>query len=131
MSDEDEAARHPWKTTTTMWLVGFLFFGAYSYLRWDHRDVFVSVLIGTGFGLLLALFTIGRIGHLRGWPDWIGGRDGDSTRTPIGLAVLWPGVGLGILIWGATSASLPLALVGVPLIALGGVWYLIKRSVGR
>jgi hypothetical protein len=131
MSDENEAARHPWKATTTMWVIGSLFFGIYSYFRWDHRNMLVSALIGSCFGLLLAALAIGRIGQIRGWPAWIGGREGDSLRTPVGLAVLWPGIGLGIVIWGATSGSLPLALAGLPLIALGAAWYLIKHSVGR
>jgi hypothetical protein len=129
MSDEDEAARHPWKTMLTMFAIGWLFATPYSYYRWDHRSIVVSVIVGCGFGLLLASFAIAWVGQLRGWPVWISGRPGQIPRPPLDLAVLWAGAGLGIVIWGATTGSLPLALVGLPLIALGLFWHLIKRSL--
>jgi hypothetical protein len=89
----------------------------------------VAALVGAGLGLVVATMTIGQLGLLRGWPTWISGRPGQALRPPIGLTVLWPSVGLGIVLWGVTRGSLQLALVGLPLIALGGFWYLIKRNM--
>ena len=131
LTDWDEPARHPLKTTATALLVVSLFVGPYSYFRWDHRNLAVSALIGVGFGLIVASLCLFGIGQRRGWPAWVSGPPGSVPRPPVDLSVLWTGAGIGIVIWGATKGSLQLALAGLPLIALGLFWHLIKRSVLR
>lgn len=93
------------------------------------RNLLVSALIGVALGLVVVVLVLGGIGQLRGWPGWVSGRPGQVLRPPIGLAVLWAGAGLGVLVWGATRGSFQLVLVGLPLIALAFSWYLIKRSL--
>jgi hypothetical protein len=129
MSDEDEAALHPWKATSIAFSIVWLTVTAYTYFRVDHHNPVVSGLIGACFGLLVALGILWQIGQLRRWPAWINGRQGQVLRSPLSLTALWPGVGLGIVLWGLASGRFQLALVGLPLIALGCVWYFIKRSV--
>jgi hypothetical protein len=129
MSDEDEVARHPWKATATAFLFVWLAVTPYAYFRADHRNLLVSALIGVALGLVVVVLVLGGIGQLRGWPGWVSGRPGQVLRPPIGLAVLWAGAGLGVLVWGATRGSFQLVLVGLPLIALAFFWYLIKRSL--
>jgi hypothetical protein len=114
-----------------MFLLAWLFFAPYSYFRWDHRNLAVSALLGAGFGLIVASLCLFGIGQRRGWPAWVSGPPESVPRLPIDLSVLWTGAGLGIVIWGATRGSLQLALVGLPLIALGLFWRLIKSSLMR
>ena len=129
MSDEDEAARHPWKATGTAFLFVWLAVTPYAYFRADHHNLLVSALIGVAIGLVVVLLILGFIGQLRGWPRWVSGRPGQVLGPPIALAALWAGAGIGIVIWGVTTGSSQLALVGLPLIALGLFWQLIKRSL--
>ena len=128
MSDKNEAAAHPWKVTSTTFLLVWLAVTPYTDFRADHRNLVVSVLLGAAFGLMVALLCLGMIGQLRGWPAWINGRPGQMLRPPIGLTALWAGAGLGV-IWGVTTGSFQLALIGLPLIALGLFCHLIKRSL--
>jgi hypothetical protein len=131
LSDMDEAARHPWRVSLTVFLGMWLVVTPYSYFRWDHRSLVVSAIVGSGFGLLVVLICLSGIGQLRGWQGWISGEPGRMPRLPLDLSVLWAGAGVGIVVWGATRGSLQLALVGLPLIALGLFWRLIKRSLPR
>lgn len=131
LTDWDEAARHPWKTTGAMFLLTWLFVTPFSYFRWDHHNLALSALGGGAIGLIVVSLCLLGIGQRRGWPAWISGPPGYVPRPPIDLSVLWAGAGVGIVIWGGTKGSLQLALIGLPLIALGLFWRLIKRSVVR
>jgi len=119
------------KTAGAMFSLAWLFFTAFGYFRWAHHDLVLSALGGAAFGLIVVTLCLVGIGQRRGWPPWVSGRPGYVPRLPVDLSVLWTGAGIGIVIWGATKGSLQLALVGLPLIALGLFWHLIKRSVLR
>lgn len=127
--DMSEAARHPWKACTAVFVLGWMCFAPFAYLRWV-TSVGVSVAVGAGFGSLLGATVLGKIAQIRHWPTWFVRRTGNPVRLPIGGDLLWVGAGVGVVLAGLSRGSLQLALIGLPLIALGAVWYLIKRDVG-
>jgi hypothetical protein len=131
LTDRDEAARHPWRTIGAMFLLAWVFFTVFGYFRWTHHDLALAALGGGAFGLIVVTMCLFGIGQRRGWPAWVSGRPGYVPRPHVDVGVLWAGMGLGIAIWGATTGSLQRVLVGLPLIALGLFWGLIKRSVSR
>ncbi len=128
MTDTNEAVRHPWKATSTTFLLVSTFSGVYGYARWGLSLV-GSAAVGCGFGLLVVMVLLAVIGQTRGWPTWATGKKGQMPRVGFGVAYLWGGAGAAIVVWGVSTGSLKLALVGLPLIALGLFWHLIKRSL--
>lgn len=102
--------------------------GVYGYARWGLSLV-GSAAVGCGFGLLVVMVLLAVIGQTRGWPTWATGKKGQMPRVGFGVAYLWGGAGAAIVVWGVSTGSLKLALVGLPLIALGLFWHLIKRSL--
>ena len=130
MTDWDEAARHPWKATSTTFVFIWVVVAAYGYARWG-LSLLLSAVVGCGFGLLVVMLLLAVIGQARGWPTWVSGVKGQMPRVGFGIAYLWGGAGAAIVVWGVATGSVKLALVGLPLIALGLFWHLIRRSVGR
>jgi hypothetical protein len=82
MTDEDEGARHPWKLGATMFSLIWLVITPYSYFRWADRNLLVAALVGTGFGLVMSAFVLGKVGQLRGWPTWIAGHGDGAAPAP-------------------------------------------------
>ena len=128
MTDTNEAVRHPWKATSTTFVLVSIFCACYGYARWALSLV-LSAAVGCGFGLLVVALLLAVIGQSRGWPAWATGKKGQMPRVGFGVAYLWGGAGAAIVVWGVATGSVKLALVGLPLIALGLFWHLIKRSL--
>jgi hypothetical protein len=144
MTDEYEGARHPWKLTATTFSVIWLAVTPYSYYRWADRNLLAAALVGTGFGLMMSILVLAKIGQLRGWPTWIVGRgDGVSLppepQTPLRrtgkLVRRWHFV---ILCWVIALALLSLALASqnggitvaaIPFAALAAVLTVLRQRL--
>jgi Flp pilus assembly protein TadB len=142
MSDEREAARHPLKAAGAAFGFGWASFTVFAYLRWTHRHLLPSALVGLGFGALLAVLVTTKIGEQRGWPSWIvggqemppldHGRQGSVSRIGktvrrrhfeilcLGIALVLFALGLALQRWGIVVAALPFA-------ALAAVLTLLRR----
>jgi hypothetical protein len=140
MTDEYEGARHPWKLTATTFSIIWLAVTPYAYYRWAHRNLFAAALVGTGFGVVMSILVLAKIGQLLGWPTWIVGQ-GDGLLLPrdpqtplrgsgrlvfrwhfvvlccvIALALL--GVALAFRSWGIAVAAMPFSALAAVLTVL-------------
>jgi hypothetical protein len=127
--DPDEAARHPWRASGTVFALVWLGVALYAYFVWTHHNLLLAASAGVPFGLIVVAVCVTQIGQRRGWPVWISGPFGSVPRVPFRAAVLWGGVGVGLVFAAVTTGVIQLALAGFSLIALALLWHLIRRSV--
>jgi hypothetical protein len=97
------------------------FIGAYGYFRIE-RNLWLAIGAAAVMAALCARLLL---------RDTEGRGEEQAPEAPprFGLEVIVGGVGIGLLLAGAVDGSSALVLAGLPLAALGGTWWLIKRDV--
>lgn len=124
MNDPKEAAKHPWRSAAFVFVSLTLFWTAFAYFQFTHRAAVTAILVGLIFGLG------GAMAMLR----WARDPDGAARRAPsrrVGVDTVAVGAGAGIVLFGISSGNLGIAGAGMPLLALGLAWYLVKRYAPR
>ena len=120
----DSARRHPTLTLAGLFTAGLVGVGLVSYLGPGGGALYASLVTGLCCGLLLALL------------GWRAIREGvDAATQPLrpltAFNVLTAVAGLVLLAWGAATVDWPLALSGLPLLALGAGLIVVRRRVSR
>lgn len=131
MHDWAEAARNPVRALTTAFLLGWLGAAPYVYYRMTDHNVVLAALFGTMIGLVLTVSSVAQIARLRGWPQFVAGELRPVFRIWLSMSTIFIGAGLATATAGAAREDLELSLIGLPLVALGVLWHLIKRSTLR
>jgi hypothetical protein len=118
--DDDEVAQHPLRTLALMFLFGLVGGGGIGYFNTGRSPTW-AVIFGITAGVILDYIAWKSLRDKR-WPQ--------RRRTRrFGIEFVWIGIGGAIVIAGLATGNPQFALVGLPLIALGLFWRLIKRSL--
>jgi hypothetical protein len=124
MNDPKEAAKHPWRSAAFVFVSLALFWTVFAYFRFTHRAALTAILVGLVFGLGGALAMLRWARDPEGFTERARGRR-------VGIDTMATGAGVGIGLFGASSGNLAVASAGLPLLALGLGWYLVKRYAPR
>ena len=124
MNDPKEAAKHPWRSAAFVFVSLTLFWTVFAYFRFTHRAAVTAILVGLIFGLG------GAMAMLR-WARDPDGAAGRARSRRVGIDTVAVGAGAGIVLFGISSGNLGIAGAGMPLLALGVGWYLLKRYAPR
>jgi len=111
----EDAARHPLRTLTLMFIVGAVATGLVSYYDGVRpRSPWLSCAIGIGCGVILVVIGRKRIAAERE------GQSPEIAVRPVSLfSVVVALAGVVICVWGIAAANWGLAASGLPLAALG------------
>jgi hypothetical protein len=120
----DSARRHPALALVGLFAAGLVGVALISYVGPGGGELYASVVTGVGSGLLLALI------------GWRAMRDGvDPVVRPLRpltvFNVVTAGAGVALVAWGTISSDWPLALSGLPLLALAVGLILARRLLNR